>query len=711
MVLAGGRVAERVRAVWPALMPENVIPNDADGSVELGRPGLPAAADDGEREVVDRRLGVEAAGRGEAVVDDERVGRPAAVRRVLAVRQRRVRVVLGDEQPVRGERLVRLVVGAVAGGQDERLAGPVVGRDRAGADVGAAAHDEVDLAGRLEDGAALRPRCAGHAAAASASARPGGRHEAVTSLDEVAGDRRLQPGRRPERQDPIPFRVAASGCAGRTRDRGHDHEREGGDQCERRAATHDDLRRAWRGETLTPEYDRTARRPVKGSRSTRCRTAPSDDRARSNGPRRDGPSGGCTGLPGAAYSPSTTFRTQGPTTTHAAPAAHRPAHRAPPSGRSPAVPAPCRGTPRPAQLSSSAVRPVHRRLRRRVRGVRERGGTSLARSDQRRPAGVPQGLDGSRPRLARVHSSARSSRPPCLRRSSRPRPRPRRGRPSASPPACASGHVRAGLLAGPRSCSTSGLVNCTRTGGWVQTDGSCKGYGSGRYSAYVAPDPLLGRHSATSSSRPYARLLATKNVCTHFYGGTPLDRMRAAGYTSDHELGREHRLPDGVERQDRGPRVAPVLPVREVDERRPLAEHEEPGLPLGRHRRLEVRQPGPARRRLQRLRSRRRQAAQHGQTRPGRATRDRACRSPRRRCTHRAWARLRAPHGDASVAAGQAISTTGLAETYQRPRSLPHPATRFRSRVTRPGLVTPIARTIGASGRDIRAMGSLPRLS
>ncbi len=76
-----------------------------------------------------------------------------------------------------------------------------------------------------------------------------------------------------------------------------------------------------------------------------------------------------------------------------------------------------------------------------------------------------------------------------------------------------------------------GLLNCTRTGGWVQSDGSCKGYGTGRYSTYVAPI----RHSTGMSdlvSRPYARLMATKNICTHFYGGTPLDRMRRAGYTS-----------------------------------------------------------------------------------------------------------------------------------------------------------------------------------
>lgn len=75
------------------------------------------------------------------------------------------------------------------------------------------------------------------------------------------------------------------------------------------------------------------------------------------------------------------------------------------------------------------------------------------------------------------------------------------------------------------------LVNCTRTGGWVLSTGACKGYGTGRYSAYVAP---LRYSSGMSDlvSRPYAKLMAVKNICTHFYGGTPLDRMRRAGYTS-----------------------------------------------------------------------------------------------------------------------------------------------------------------------------------
>jgi hypothetical protein len=75
------------------------------------------------------------------------------------------------------------------------------------------------------------------------------------------------------------------------------------------------------------------------------------------------------------------------------------------------------------------------------------------------------------------------------------------------------------------------LVNCTRTGGWVLSDGTCLGYGSGRYSAYVKP---LSRSVGISDhvSRPYARLLAVANLCTHFAKGDPGYRLRLAGYTS-----------------------------------------------------------------------------------------------------------------------------------------------------------------------------------
>lgn len=75
------------------------------------------------------------------------------------------------------------------------------------------------------------------------------------------------------------------------------------------------------------------------------------------------------------------------------------------------------------------------------------------------------------------------------------------------------------------------LVNCTRTGGWVLNDGTCRDYGSGRYSAYVAPL----RYSPGISdrvSRPYARLLAVSSACSHYLDHNPGFRLRRAGYHS-----------------------------------------------------------------------------------------------------------------------------------------------------------------------------------
>ena len=71
------------------------------------------------------------------------------------------------------------------------------------------------------------------------------------------------------------------------------------------------------------------------------------------------------------------------------------------------------------------------------------------------------------------------------------------------------------------------LVNCTRTGGWVQSDGSCTGYGSGRYSKYVAPLKLNSNLSAVA--RKWAKYLSLTDQCKH---GDPGARLRAAGYTS-----------------------------------------------------------------------------------------------------------------------------------------------------------------------------------
>ena len=74
------------------------------------------------------------------------------------------------------------------------------------------------------------------------------------------------------------------------------------------------------------------------------------------------------------------------------------------------------------------------------------------------------------------------------------------------------------------------LVNCTRTGGWVTSTGYCKGYGSGRYSSYVRPLTYSSGIS-NKASRPYAKLLATRRLCGHYYDHDPGYRLRRGGYS------------------------------------------------------------------------------------------------------------------------------------------------------------------------------------
>ncbi|MDQ3128993.1 MAG: Ig-like domain-containing protein [Chloroflexota bacterium] len=71
------------------------------------------------------------------------------------------------------------------------------------------------------------------------------------------------------------------------------------------------------------------------------------------------------------------------------------------------------------------------------------------------------------------------------------------------------------------------LMNCTRTGGLVTSTGSCSSPG-GRNVAALKLDAGI----STKVSRPYARKLAVNNLCTHFSGGNPGDRLQRAGYTS-----------------------------------------------------------------------------------------------------------------------------------------------------------------------------------
>jgi Bacterial Ig-like domain len=74
-----------------------------------------------------------------------------------------------------------------------------------------------------------------------------------------------------------------------------------------------------------------------------------------------------------------------------------------------------------------------------------------------------------------------------------------------------------------------GLMNCTRGGGWILSSGTCSSPGG----SGVKP-LILNAGISNKVSRPYAKLLATKNICTHFYGGNPGDRLHAAGYPGDY---------------------------------------------------------------------------------------------------------------------------------------------------------------------------------
>ena len=71
------------------------------------------------------------------------------------------------------------------------------------------------------------------------------------------------------------------------------------------------------------------------------------------------------------------------------------------------------------------------------------------------------------------------------------------------------------------------LMNCTRTGGWVTSGGDCSSPG-GRNVAALRLDAGI----SSKVSRPYAKKLAVNNMCTHFSGGNPGDRLRRAGYSS-----------------------------------------------------------------------------------------------------------------------------------------------------------------------------------
>ena len=104
--------------------------------------------------------------------------------------------------------------------------------------------------------------------------------------------------------------------------------------------------------------------------------------------------------------------------------------------------------------------------------------------------------------------------------------------PAKPAPAASGGSSSGGTSTGSGSWGAVeryylGLMNCTRTGGWVTSSGDCSSPG-GRSVAALKLDAGI----SSKVSRPYAKKLAVGNDCSHFIGGNPGDRLRRAGYTS-----------------------------------------------------------------------------------------------------------------------------------------------------------------------------------
>lgn len=71
------------------------------------------------------------------------------------------------------------------------------------------------------------------------------------------------------------------------------------------------------------------------------------------------------------------------------------------------------------------------------------------------------------------------------------------------------------------------LLNCTRTGGWVRVDGTCKGRATGTYSPYLPP---LRLHDGISSlvAFGWASELVKAKACGHVIPGQPVLQVRLA---------------------------------------------------------------------------------------------------------------------------------------------------------------------------------------
>jgi hypothetical protein len=74
-----------------------------------------------------------------------------------------------------------------------------------------------------------------------------------------------------------------------------------------------------------------------------------------------------------------------------------------------------------------------------------------------------------------------------------------------------------------------GLMNCTRTGGWVTTAGDCST--ESHHTLPAQGGLALDSTISLKVSRPFAKYLATHGILSHNAGGTTApSRFRAAGY-------------------------------------------------------------------------------------------------------------------------------------------------------------------------------------
>jgi uncharacterized protein YkwD len=123
-------------------------------------------------------------------------------------------------------------------------------------------------------------------------------------------------------------------------------------------------------------------------------------------------------------------------------------------------------------------------------------------------------------------TAAPTARPTPVPAKPTPRPTPKPTPKPTPPPSGGGGSTGGGSWASVERYYL-GLLNCTRGGGIVTSSGACSSPGGSGLAPLVLDSGISDR-----VSRPYAKLLATTGVCSHFDGGNPGDRLRRAGYMS-----------------------------------------------------------------------------------------------------------------------------------------------------------------------------------